>query len=176
MSNNNNNNNAGNNNNKTKNVANTNTNVKTNNSVRNKEYEKCLLLNTYNRYIDNIFIINTENGMLTYSRFIEFTKIFPDDINILSNADIFFDESIDLCRHMGDDDAYALSRWDLPKGTVESKFLDAHVVKRQSRSQDTWIVKGAAKKGINGSFIFPEKIILICRLVQNVFYFNKIVK
>tara|TARA_R100000664_G_C2760120_1_gene150840 strand:+ start:8889 stop:10193 length:1305 start_codon:yes stop_codon:yes gene_type:complete len=132
-------------------------NVKTNNSVRNKEYEKCLLLNTYNRYIDNIFIINTENGMLTYGRFIEFTKIFPDDINILSNADIFFDESIDLCRHMGDDDAYALSRWDLPKGTLESKFLDAHVVKSQSRSQDTWIVKGAVKKGINGAFCLGQR-------------------
>lgn len=132
-------------------------NVKTNNKERNKEYEKCLLINTYNRYIDNIFVLNSENGMMTYSKFIEFTKMYSDDINVLSNADIFFDESIDLCRHMKDDDAYALSRWDLPDGTIESKFLDAHIVGGTSRAQDTWIVKGAFKKGINGAFCLGQR-------------------
>ena len=132
-------------------------NVKTDNEYRNKEYEKCLLINTYNRYIDNIFVLNSENGMMTYSKFIEFTKMYSDDINVLSNADIFFDESIDLCRHMAEEDAYALSRWDLPDGTIESKFLDAHIVNGQSRAQDVWVVKGKVKEGINGEFCLGQR-------------------
>jgi len=68
---------------------------------------------------------------------------YPDDINILANSDIFFDESLECLARMKAAESYVLTRWDItPNGPV---FL------KHSWSQDAWIFKGVPRD-IKGDF------------------------
>lgn len=112
------------------------------NKVRKREIDFCLQKNLDNPHI-NVVIIETEEKP-TYNLF--FQKINemtgPDDINIICNSDIFFDETIILTATMKHKQVYALSRWD---------YINEHNIKLFDRhdSQDTWIVKGRVENVIS---------------------------
>ena len=63
------------------------------------------------------------------------------DINVLSNADIIFDNTIDLCNNIRSENCYALSRWELNSDLSKNE----EQVQVNNDSQDTWIFKGRVK-------------------------------
>jgi len=105
------------------------------NPIRKKEIDFCLQKNLANPHLQTI-IIDSANKP-TYRDF--FQKInettTPEDVNIICNSDIFFDETIILAERIRAKELYALLRWEyLPNGiTLHSNRPD---------SQDTWIVRG----------------------------------
>lgn len=119
------------------------------NPVRKKEIDFCLQKNLNNPHI-NVIIIETD-GKPEYNLF--FNKIneltTPDDINIICNSDIFFDDTILLTSHLGPHCSYALSRWD---------YINDQNIKLFNRadSQDTWIIRGHAQN-IIGNFTLGKK-------------------
>lgn len=58
----------------------------------------------------------------TYQDFFDTASDYPDDINIIANSDIYFDETIKLVEGMGDNDAYCLTRWEYNKGDIQPFF------------------------------------------------------
>jgi hypothetical protein len=113
--------------------------------------------------LDFCFNTNKDSGLFseiinfsdrpTYNDFFEATKAYPEDINILSNSDIYFNETINLVREMGTKDAYALTRSELEEGEIVS-FEDKHHYNAEAKakhSQDVWVFNGVPR-GINGYF------------------------
>ncbi len=89
----------------------------------------------------------------TYDDFFKATEKYPSDINILSNADIVFNETILESRNMGKNDAYALTRWEVKDGEIVP-FEDMHDYNKEAKarhSQDVWIFNGTAR-GVWGPF------------------------
>ncbi len=117
------------------------------NPERQKEYKFCLKHNKNSGYFNEII---TFDGRMTYSDFFEHTAKYPDDINVLSNLDIYFNETILLAKEIGDNDAYALTRWET-KGRTLIPFEIKHNGAMAMHSQDVWIVKGKARP-VNGNF------------------------
>jgi hypothetical protein len=119
------------------------------NKTRKKEVDFCLQKNLENPYI-NVIIIETAEKP-TYNMFFEkindITK--DDDINIICNSDIFFDDTINLINNMKQKEVYALSRWD---------WINENNIKLFNRqdSQDTWIIKGKAEN-IVGNFTLGKR-------------------
>lgn len=109
------------------------------NPYRKKEIDFCLQKNLENSLL-NVIIVETLSKP-TYNYFFEkINKLTSsNDINIICNSDIFFDDTIGLVlRYLTNQpqkQMFALSRWDWhnPHNIV---FFD------RADSQDTWIVKG----------------------------------
>jgi hypothetical protein len=102
--------------------------------LRKKEIDLCLQKNLSNSFINTV-VFETPTKP-TYDLF--FQKINditgPDDINIICNSDIFFDETIQLAEQIKHKEMFALLRWEwLPAGP---RFFE------RPDSQDTWIVRG----------------------------------
>jgi len=119
------------------------------NPVRKKEIDFCLQKNLENPHL-NVVIIETAakpEYNLFFSKINELTG--PDDINIICNSDIFFDDTILLAQRLPIHRAYALSRWD---------YISAQNIKLFDRadSQDTWIIKGPVVN-IIGNFTLGKK-------------------
>jgi len=124
-------------------------------TVRQAELELCMKMNKNNKAIDKIYVFLEgkkqdfnclkhdkikviETSRPTYKMFFELVNSVtqPEDINIIANTDIFFDESLKLCRQkMQPNDCYALSRYHLN----EDQSIKLH---NEKYSQDTWIFKG----------------------------------
>ena len=118
------------------------------NIERKKELDQCVRNNLNNNNIKCI-IINSDKR-ITYNYYFNFINKYTseNDINIISNLDIYFDETIKLAEDMGINDCYALARWDvLPNG--EFKLFD------RADSQDCWIFKGKIKP-IYGDFYLGQ--------------------
>lgn len=102
---------------------------------RKKEIDFCLQQNLNNPHLNTI-IFETPSKP-TYNTF--FHKINeitgPDDINIICNSDIFFDDSISLVSTIETRSVYVLCRWDWHSA-------DHVVFANRPDSQDTWIIKG----------------------------------
>lgn len=64
-----------------------------------------------------------------------------EDINIIANADIFFDETIELANKIGHKELYALTQWDTP-----TKLSPHH-----NMCQASWIFRGPVF-GVEGRF------------------------
>ena len=113
---------------------------------RQQEIDYCLKMNQENEFIDEIVYFD---GRPTYADFFRATR---DGINILANADIYFDETLELVKSMGPKDAYALTRTEIRKGEFKS-FDEVHTnAYCQSHwSQDVWIFNGKVN-GIWGEF------------------------
>lgn len=111
---------------------------------RKKEIDFCLQKNLENSYINTIIIETSSKPEYNYF----FNKINdvsgPDDINIICNSDIFFDETIALTSKMGPEDCWALCRW-------EWYHKDNIIFANRPDSQDVWIVKGKVKN-VMGNF------------------------
>ena len=144
--------------------------LNTNNRERQKEYDDTLSINNQLNYFDNIYIIKDKNVVLpfqsdkfkiilqqndrtTYQFVFDLPEAQNDnDINILANSDIYFDNSINLINDkITEEIAIGLSRWYLPNDTA---YLAAghHMHGRAApESNDVWIWKGKNKVQ-NGNF------------------------
>lgn len=104
------------------------------NSTRRAELEECIIKNYNNPYI-NYTLINSSKKM-TYKEFFDVSNSLTrdNDINIICNLDIYFDDTINLAKNIHNNEAYALSRYDLKNGNL--------IHFNRSDSQDAWIFKG----------------------------------
>lgn len=124
------------------------------NSERQSEYDYCINKNLENQNISKIiYFTNIENPKHqhekiefvfnkkrpTYKSFFEFFNLnYPNEIIIISNLDIFFDNTLDLLNQMDlSKTVLALTRYDLKNG--EWVLYDENNVAQAS--QDTWIYK-----------------------------------
>jgi hypothetical protein len=83
------------------------------------------------RYNDFFLIVNTHSK--------------PEDINIISNSDIFFNDSLKLIYGIQKNQCYALCRWNID--------LDNNIAFFDRRdSQDAWIFKGHISPTIDAGF------------------------
>ena len=132
---------------------------------RNLENLKCLKSNLENKYINKIYVFlesNTKPDIThtklklvklgrrpTFHDFFMFTNRLVNniDIFIISNTDIYFDESISYSRRfLSKQKIFALTRWDLLRDNsivLYNKYL----------SQDTWIYKSKIEKNIGNFFL-----------------------
>lgn len=112
---------------------------------RRKELLDCLDFNESNQLIKHIHVLN--EGMLaaklircherliahrvTYNDLFNFVNEYTrkDDINIIANSDIYFENTLELATKIKDNDCYAISRVGMPKNY-------------KAGSQDVWIFKG----------------------------------
>ena len=119
------------------------------NATRKKETDLCLNKNINNLYYDTI-IVESENNPTFNFMFEKINKLVgDDDISIICNSDIFFDETILLASNIGAKEVYALSRWDWNENG-SSKLFD------RSDSQDVWIVRGKVEN-VFGDFTLGAK-------------------
>jgi hypothetical protein len=121
------------------------------NEGRQAENDKCLEMNVANEYITKIvLLVETEARPVIQSEKIQFVEVetrptYTDffrianevssvnDVIIISNSDIYFNESIALANNIKENECYALSRWN----KVGDKLVPFH----HSDSQDTWIMR-----------------------------------
>ncbi|MCK5342619.1 MAG: hypothetical protein KAR20_04395, partial [Candidatus Heimdallarchaeota archaeon] len=108
------------------------------NQARDKEFKEAFKRNEENDSIDRIVLV-CENQRATYQDFMNAMRDYPDDVNIMCNADIFFDSTVEKLVDMNPHNAFAMTRYEWP-----SKKLFIHKGAFDSWwSQDTWIIKGA---------------------------------
>lgn len=105
---------------------------------RQKEINECFEKNIKNPFI-NLIIINSQER-LKYSYYFNILNSItaPNDINIISNADIYFDDTVKLFEKLDNDTFFALSRWDVASDG-SAKHYD-----RQD-SQDVWAWRGKSR-------------------------------
>ena len=144
----------------------------TENQSRNNEIKKCLRKNYENKYIEKIYLLNDriydltyindfknkivqnviskeENYKLKYNDSINFiNKNLKNKICILSNSDIYFDNSLSKINEtIIKDNCFSLLRYD------EDINEDKHIFKRHNLprddSQDCWIFKSPLNIDLN---------------------------
>ena len=126
---------------------------------RQKEIDYCLQQNLANELITKVIVFNqfkeidhpkVENLMVkirpTYQDFFDH---FEDGINIIANADIFFDTTLSNARHLIGKKCYALTRWEFD-GETSKRFEAVHKDCPAHFSQDVWMFRGkTALKGFD---------------------------
>lgn len=123
------------------------------NFLRKKEIDFCLQKNLDNELLTTVIVESAAKP--TYNYFFEkINKLTtPDDINIICNSDIFFDETISLLpKYLTNNpkkQMFALSRWDWHN-------QDDIVFFNRPDSQDTWIVKGNIEN-VYGDFTLGKR-------------------
>ncbi len=113
------------------------------NPIRKREIDFCLQKNLENKLLTTVIIESPSKP--TYEFFFQQINRLaePDDISIICNSDIFFDETIKFVEKIKDKELFALLRWEwLPGGP--------HLFERPD-SQDTWIVRGKVEN-VFGAF------------------------
>lgn len=132
--------------------------------LRQEEIDYCLKANCANPLIDRVYVriidLDIEEPEIdhekihylesgqphnpTYSDFIKSINHHtqPDDINIISNADIIFDESLSHLDKLKENDCWALSRWEMKEDY--SKHMTQ--IQIYGDSQDCWIFRGKIKQ------------------------------
>lgn len=121
------------------------------NKQRQAELEFCLESNISNPLISEVILITEEEAPKktkikavnigcrpTYSDFFRLINEITQegDINIISNSDIYFNDSIKYVTNLINKECFALTRWDLHM-TKQMTFFD------RTDSQDVWIFRGA---------------------------------
>lgn len=109
------------------------------NHNRQKELDFCLKKNLDNKLLNTV-VINSQERM-TYNDYFRLIRDYSkdqNDINIISNLDIFFDASVVLVEKMEPNSVFALTRWDYSMETGETNFFN------RRDSQDCWIFRGHA--------------------------------
>ena len=110
--------------------------------ARKKEIEFCIEKNEENEYLHKIVIVN-RNERATYGDFFRAMKAYPKDVNIIANADIYFDETIQKADNIKQFQCYALTRWEDVNGTIMD-FNQRHGRPSPPQwSQDVWIFRGS---------------------------------
>lgn len=112
---------------------------------RQRELDFCFEANQNNPLIDKI--INFDNRIM-YHDFFEATKEYPNDINILANSDIYFNETLENVHSIRANECYAITRSEL-RGSEIVSFEDMHHRNRGAKamhSQDVWIFRGVVNR------------------------------
>jgi hypothetical protein len=114
------------------------------NDIRRLELEECII-NNYNNSLINYTLIESDKKM-SFKNFFDIINNITtdDDINIICNLDIYFNETINYVNSITKDQFFALSRYDIYNNQL--KLFDA------ACSQDTWIWKGKSKN-INSDYL-----------------------
>lgn len=129
------------------------------NQLRQNEINFCLQKNIENNIIKTIYLICEEpieqshpkvkciliKGRPTYNVFFHLINQYsePEEWNIISNSDIYFDHTLIHLNKYSNACAIALTRWEVLQSGI--KFLN------RADSQDCWMLKGKLRK-INGDF------------------------
>ena len=131
---------------------------------RKQELERCLHNNLVNPCIASVTVLN-EGADLSQFHSAKLSRIEitarptyqdfmihinknsnPEDIHIIANTDIYFDEQIAVLKYLYlVDTCFALSRWDTTE--VKTPQLYDH-----NDSQDVWIFKGQIKPSLKANF------------------------
>lgn len=108
---------------------------KDDNLERQKEIDFCLNKNLTNPLL-NLVVLNNQNR-LTYDNFFFVVNKYTgvEDINIIANSDIYFDESIERTSVLTQKQCFALARWNINHDGTSTHF-------NRSDSQDCWIFRG----------------------------------
>lgn len=118
------------------------------NKERQIELATCLKINkSLNVNSVNYLNVIEIKDRLTFNQMFELTKDYPNDINIIANSDIYFNETILQTRFMSNNDCYALTRWDYSDKKA--------VLFYRKDSQDVWVFNGVAK--VNGGNYYLGK-------------------
>lgn len=133
------------------------------NPERQKELDACLVRNIENEHIKIIILFHDKNvpvpnhakiipvvyrGRPTYSEYFRFGNFFRG-IKILANSDIYFNDTIQLCERINDNEVYALCRWNEINENGDIEFY------KKRDSQDVWIWKGKINVEANFSLGKP---------------------
>jgi len=126
------------------------------NHMRNGEYLYCLHQNLANEYIKNVYLFMEDDAELnfnsskikrvtldkrpSYQDIFEYcNKHMKDEVCIVSNADIIFDDSLEHLKNIDmDKQFYALSRWEISTNDGKNWEIEPY---NNSASQDVWIFK-----------------------------------
>ena len=111
---------------------------------RQKELDFCFKANNENPLIDRI--VKFANR-ITYDDFFKETANYPNDINILANTDIYFNDTLELVNEIRENECYAITRSELDNGelvTFESKHT-YNAEAKPKHSQDVWVFRGHVK-------------------------------
>ena len=113
--------------------------------IRQIELDFCLLQNLSNPLLNTI-VFNCQDRLSYRFFFDKINKLTTkDDINIIANADIYFDETIQIAESMNPNQCLALSRWDILQNNTPSFF-------HREDSQDVWIYKGPIRSNLFATF------------------------
>jgi hypothetical protein len=144
------------------------------NEDRNNEINKCLCKNYENKYIEKIYLLNNkeydlnflpinnrkviqhiisndDNYILKYNDAINFiNKNLKNKICILSNSDIYFDNSISKINHRNiNNHCFALLRYDEDENDNSIKKIFTRFNEPRDDSQDCWIFKSPLNIDLN---------------------------
>ncbi len=120
--------------------------------VRPQEFDYCLKKNLL------IFdrVINLK-GRPMFKEFFADSGRFAEDINVIANLDIYFDESIHLAKWVTNDVVYCLtSHEDDGKGNI-CTFSEKHYGHPGEWSQDAWIFTGVKVQETNAQFCMGDR-------------------
>lgn len=123
---------------------------------RTEEFKTCLEVNEENPLIDSILVVTDKDihvgGGKVHQKIIgkrepQYTFMFhlanemiteDGDITIITNGDIYFDETLSYLRSLSDHQCFALSRWNMDHEGFNSLY-------DRPDSQDCWIFRGKIK-------------------------------
>ncbi len=120
---------------------------------RNKQLKQCMNINSKNKQF-SIYKIKKELRLTFQQLFNTINnEIKSDDqISIIANSDIIFDETIKYCRYINKNQVFCLTRWQNPQ------VFNGELLKQSSYrydapySHDVWIFKGKIKNVNNCNF------------------------
>lgn len=115
-------------------------------SERQKELDTCLK-NNKELNINGVpyFNVIEIKERLSFNEMFKLTHQYPDRINIITNSDIYFNETVLECRWLQNKECLALSRWDITGNTA--------VLFDRKDSQDVWVFNGAVTENIGHYYL-----------------------
>jgi len=120
--------------------------------VRPQEFDYCLKRNLL--VFDRIINLKDRPHFQTF--FAEAGR-YAEDINVVANLDIYFDQSIHLAKWITDDTIYCLTRHeDDGKGNI-CTFGEKHYGHPGEWSQDAWIFTGVKIQKVHAEFCMGER-------------------
>lgn len=120
-------------------------------TVRPQEFDTCLKRNL--RLFHRVVNLN---GRPTFTDFFRCASKFPDDINVVANLDIYFDDTINLAQWIDQDTVYCLTRWE-DTGSRVIQFKDRHNGHPGEWTQDAWIFTGNRILEVCAPFCLGER-------------------
>ncbi len=124
---------------------------------RQNEVSEALKKNLNNKHINRVILLSESSppkhkkiisfdvkDRPTYQDFFNLTEDYPDDVNIIANSDISFNETLEKAQGIKLNECFALSRHEIIKGELVP-FEVAHRKCPAAFSQDAWIFKGVCK-------------------------------
>lgn len=105
------------------------------------------IINLGNKRFENEKVLNIPFERPMFSDFVKAANVLKATISIIANSDIYFDDSIEMCKtNLDENTCYALSRYDIKHNRKAILF-------NYEFSQDTWIFKGEIKPIENIDFV-----------------------